>query len=114
MLRKEVTPPSLGSCHEEPIGDAIRDGLGESQRQEIADALDGVYAESEERLDLGVGAVWRPEAGGGTRPSSILVRNCHTRAELRFILDRELRDRCRRSAEPRHPIERDAFRLVVE
>jgi hypothetical protein len=44
--------------------------------QEIADALDGVYAESEQRPDLGVDAVWRPEAGGGTRPSSILVRNC--------------------------------------
>lgn len=45
-------------------------------RQEIADALDGVYAEVEERPDLGVDVVWSPDAGGGTRPSSILVRNC--------------------------------------
>ena len=45
-------------------------------RHEIADALDGVYTESEQRPDLGVNAVWRPVAGGGTRPSSILVRNC--------------------------------------
>jgi ATP-dependent exoDNAse (exonuclease V) alpha subunit len=45
-------------------------------RQEIAEALDGVYAESEQRPDLGVNAVWRPAAGGGTRPSSILVQNC--------------------------------------
>ncbi|MDE2482039.1 MAG: AAA family ATPase [bacterium] len=45
-------------------------------RQEIAAALDGVYVESEQLPDLGVGAIWRPEAGGGMRPSSILVRNC--------------------------------------
>jgi ATP-dependent exoDNAse (exonuclease V) alpha subunit len=45
-------------------------------REQITEALDGVYAEAEDRPDLGVNVFWSPEAGGGTRPSSILVRNC--------------------------------------
>jgi hypothetical protein len=45
-------------------------------REEIVDALEAVYAEAETRPDLGVDTIWGPAAGGGTRPSSILVRNC--------------------------------------
>lgn len=45
-------------------------------REKIADALEAVYAEAEERPDLGIGVIWSPAAGHGTRPSSILVRNC--------------------------------------
>jgi len=45
-------------------------------REEIAGALDAVYAEAEGRPDLGIGVIWSPEAGHGARPSSILVRNC--------------------------------------
>ncbi len=56
-------------------------------RHEIADALDGVYAESEQRPDLGVDAVWRPAAGGGTRPSSILVRNCASSSTASLEID---------------------------
>lgn len=70
-----------------PKGGGSAAGLGEylvgyaiagkgATRQEIQSALDQVYAEAEERDDLGVGRVWSPTAGHGTRPSSILVRNC--------------------------------------
>jgi len=45
-------------------------------REQITEALDSVYAEAEERPDLGFNVAWSPEAGGGTRPSSIFVRNC--------------------------------------
>ncbi len=47
-----------------------------ANREAILDALDAVYMEAEARGDLGVDALWSPAAGGGTRPSSILVRNC--------------------------------------
>ena len=47
-----------------------------ASRGEIRDALESVYAEANERADRGVGEIWSPTAGGGTRPSSVLVRNC--------------------------------------
>ncbi len=43
---------------------------------EIADALERVYLEAESRDDLGSGRIWSPEAGHGSRPSSVLTRNC--------------------------------------
>ncbi len=45
-------------------------------REEISEALDAVYIEAEARADLGIDIIWSPEAGGGTRPSSVLARNC--------------------------------------
>jgi hypothetical protein len=34
-------------------------------REQITEALENVYAEAEERPDLGVNVAWSPEAGGG-------------------------------------------------
>ncbi len=78
MVGKLCAAPAKGGAASGLIEYLVGYAISEkgATRQEIADALDGVYAESEERPDLGVGAVWRPEAGYGTRPSSILVRNC--------------------------------------
>lgn len=78
MVGKLCVAPAKGGAASGLIEYLVGYAISEkgATRQEIAHALDGVYAESEERPDLGVGAVWRPEAGGGTRPSSILVRNC--------------------------------------
>lgn len=78
MVGKLCAAPGKGGAASGLIEYLVGYAISEkgATRQEIADALDGVYAESEVRPDLGVGAVWRPEAGGGTRPSSILVRNC--------------------------------------
>lgn len=47
-----------------------------ANKAEIRDALEAVFVEAEARQDLGVGRIWSPVAGGGTRPSSIVVRNC--------------------------------------
>lgn len=72
-----AAPPRGGSAFgliEYLIGYAISERG--ATREQIADALDAVYAEAEARADLGVDVVWSPQAGGGIRPSSILVRNC--------------------------------------
>lgn len=77
MLTKHCRAPKGGSAvalAEYMTGYAIA-GKGAS-KAEIRGALDGVYAEAEQRADLGVDAIWSPSAGHGTRPSSILVRNC--------------------------------------
>ena len=78
MVGKLCAAPAKGGAASGLIEYLVGYAISEkgATRQEIADALDGVYAESEQRPDLGVDAVWRPEVGGGTRPSSILVRNC--------------------------------------
>ncbi|MDH2909525.1 MAG: AAA family ATPase [Candidatus Eremiobacteraeota bacterium] len=78
MVGKLCAAPAKGGAASGLIEYLVGYAISEkgATRREIADALDGVYAESEQRPDLGVDAVWRPEAGGGTRPSSILVRNC--------------------------------------
>lgn len=56
-------------------------------REEIADALDAVYTEAEARPELGAGVVWSPAAGGGLRPSSILVRNCASLSTASLEID---------------------------
>lgn len=78
MIGKVCAPPSKGSTASGLIEYLVGYAISEkgATRQEIADALDAVYIECEDRTDLGVGAVWSAEAGGGIRPSSILVRNC--------------------------------------
>ena len=78
MVGKLCAVPAKGGTASSLIEYLVGYAISEkgATRREIADALDGVYAEAEQRRDLGVDAVWRPEAGGGTRPSSILVRNC--------------------------------------
>jgi hypothetical protein len=56
-------------------------------REQIADALERTYSEAEARTDLGVGVIWSPEAGGGTRPSSIFVRNSASFATASLEID---------------------------
>lgn len=77
MIGKLCAAPQKGSTASGLIEYLVGYALSEkgATRQEIAAALDRVYVESEDRPDLGVGVVWRPEAGGGTRPSSIFARN---------------------------------------
>lgn len=89
MVGKLCAAPAKGGAASGLIEYLVGYAISEkgATRQEIADALDGVYAESEERPDLGVGAVWRPEAGGGTRPSSILVRNCSSFSTASLEID---------------------------
>jgi len=78
MLTKSCKAPRGGrsavALAEYMIGYAMCDKG--ATRAEIREALDGVHVEAESRADLGVNAIWRPSAGQGTRPSSILVRNC--------------------------------------
>ncbi len=78
MVGKLCVAPANGGAASSLIEYLVGYALSEkgATREEIAHALDAVYLESEQRPDLGVGVVWRPEAGAGTRPSSILVRNC--------------------------------------
>lgn len=76
---------SAGGLSEYLIGYAVA-GKG-SSKEEIAEALDGVYLEAERRTDLGVGALWSPEAGHGTRPSAILVRNCASLSTAALEMD---------------------------
>jgi hypothetical protein len=78
MVGKLCAAPAKGGTASGLIEYLIGYAISEkgATRQEIAAALGGVYEESEQRADLGVDVVWRPEAGGGTRPSSILARNC--------------------------------------
>lgn len=54
---------------------------------EIAAAIDAVDLEAEARGDRGVGEVWAPAAGHGTRPSSVLVRNCDSYATAAMEMD---------------------------
>jgi hypothetical protein len=77
MLGKLCATPDRGSAASGLIEYLVGYAISEkgATRSQIADALDAVYRESEERPDLGVNIVWRPEAGGGSRPSSILARN---------------------------------------
>ncbi|MFZ1124202.1 MAG: AAA family ATPase [Candidatus Baltobacteraceae bacterium] len=44
--------------------------LAASQKTELAE----MFAEARRRPDLGARAIWRPEAGGGTRPSAVYAR----------------------------------------
>lgn len=78
MIGKVCAPPSKDSTASGLIEYLVGYAISEkgATRQEITDALDAVYMECEDRADLGVGALWSPEAGAGIRPSSILVRNC--------------------------------------
>ena len=71
-----AAPAGGGACGliEYLVGYAIAEKG--ATREEITDALDAVYIEAEARLDLGADVLWSPTAGGGIRPSSILVRNC--------------------------------------
>lgn len=77
MIGKLCAAPNKGNTASGLIEYLVGYAISEkgATRQEIAEALDGVYLECEGRHDLGVDIVWRPEAGGGTRPSSILARN---------------------------------------
>ena len=61
-------------------------GKGAS-KESIQMALDQVYAEAEEREDLGVGRIWSPTAGHGTRPSSTLVKNCSSFSSASLEMD---------------------------
>lgn len=77
MIGKLCSAPAGGGAtglFEYLVGYAIAE-KGAS-RAKILDALDAVYMEAEARRDLGIDAQWSPAAGGGTRPSSIRVRNC--------------------------------------
>jgi hypothetical protein len=67
MIGKLCAAPAKGGAASGLIEYLVGYAISEkgATRQEIADALDGVYAESEQRRDLAVDAVWRPEAGGG-------------------------------------------------
>lgn len=77
MIGKLCATPARGSAASGLIEYLVGYAISEkgATRGEIADALDAVYLESEDQSDFGVNIVWRPEAGGGTRPSSILARN---------------------------------------
>lgn len=77
MIGKLCATPARGSTASGLIEYLVGYAISEkgATRTEIADALDAVYQESEDRADLGVNVVWRPDAGSGTRPSSILARN---------------------------------------
>ena len=78
MIGKLCAAPRAGGAAAGLIEYLVGYAISEkgAAREEIADALDAVYAEAEQRADLGIGVSWSPEAGRGTRPSSILVRNC--------------------------------------
>ena len=67
------------------VGYAVA-GKGAS-REEIAAAIVAVELEAEVREDRGVGRIWSPEAGHGTRPSSILVRGCESYATAAMEID---------------------------
>jgi len=76
---------SAGGLVEYLVGYAVAE-KGAS-KEEIRDALEGVFLEAESRPDLGAGAIWKPEAGHGTRPSSILVRNCDSMSTASLEMD---------------------------
>jgi hypothetical protein len=78
VLGKLCAPPAKGGSASGLIEYLVGYAVAEkgATREQITEALDGVYAEAEDRPDLGVDIVWSPATGGGTRPSSIQVRNC--------------------------------------
>lgn len=76
---------SAGSLVEYLVGYAVAE-KGASKEQ-IREALESVYLEAEARDDLGAGRIWRPEAGHGTRPSSIAVRNCSSLSTAALEMD---------------------------
>jgi hypothetical protein len=78
MVGKLCAAPARGGSASGLIEYLVGYAISEkgATREEISDALDAVYIEAEARADLGVDVIWSPEAGGGTRPSSVLVRNC--------------------------------------
>ncbi len=77
MIGKLCAMPARGSTASGLIEYLVGYAISEkgATRSDIADALNAVYLQSEDRCDLGVNVAWRPEAGGGTRPSSIFARN---------------------------------------
>ena len=90
MLSKVcATPASAGSSSggltNYLVGYAVA-GKGAS-KDEIAAAIEAVELEAEAREDRGVGRIWSPEAGHGSRPSSILVRNCESYATASMEID---------------------------
>jgi len=90
MLSKVCAPPasagsSSGGLTNYLVGYAVA-GKG-ATRDQIAAAIDAVELEAEAREDRGVGRIWSPEAGHGTRPSSILVRNCESYATASMEID---------------------------
>ncbi len=78
MVGKLCAAPARGGSASGLIEYLVGYAISEkgATREEISDALDAVYIEAEARADLGIDVIWSPEAGGGTRPSSVLVRNC--------------------------------------
>jgi len=78
VVGKLCAPPAKGGSASGLIEYLVGYAVAEkgATREQITEALDRVYAEAEDRPDLGVNVVWSPDAGGGTRPSSIVVRNC--------------------------------------
>lgn len=89
MIGKLCAAPAKGGSASGLIEYLVGYAISEkgATREQIADALHGVYAEVEERPDLGVNVVWSPEAGNGTRPSSILVRNCASFSTANLEID---------------------------
>lgn len=89
MIGKICATPARGSAASGLIEYLVGYAISEkgATRGEIADALDAVYLESEDRSDLGVNIVWRPKAGGGMRPSSILARNVASFSTASLELD---------------------------
>jgi len=91
MVGKLCAAPARGGSASGLIEYLVGYAISEkgATREEISEALDAVYVEAEARADLGVDLVWSPEAGGGTRPSSVLVRNCaaFSTASLEFDAD---------------------------
>jgi len=76
---------SAGGLSEYLVGYAVA-GTGAS-KENVQNALEHVYAEAEERNDLGVGRMWSPTAGHGTRPSSVLIRNCSSFSTASLEMD---------------------------
>jgi hypothetical protein len=89
MVGKHCAGPkgggSASGLSEYLVGYAIS-GKG-SAKNEIQAALDEVYLEAEARADLGVGRIWSPTAGHGTRPSSILIKNCSSFSTASLEMD---------------------------
>lgn len=76
---------SAGKVVEYLVGYAVAE-KGAS-KEDIREALDGVFAEAENRPDLGAGQIFSPSAGHGTRPSSILARNVDSLATASLEMD---------------------------
>ncbi|HET9394205.1 MAG TPA: AAA family ATPase [Candidatus Rubrimentiphilum sp.] len=89
MIAKLCAPPKGGSTASGLVEYLTGYSVAEkgASRQEVTDALEAVIAEAEARPDLGAGEIWRPVAGAGSRPSSILVRNCNSFATSALEMD---------------------------